>query len=332
MRIFNRSVALLLVAMMSLATLQAQNRELRFGPNHKFKIVQFTDIHWIYNDPASDEAAERMGEILDAERPDLVVFTGDLIFAKPADKALDKALEPTISRGIPFAVAWGNHDDEHDLSREELSAYIATKKGNLSSTTEGLSGVSNYTLPILSSSGDKSAAVIYIFDSHSYSPLEKVKGYDWIKHDQVQWYIDSSRRFTAENGGTPLPAMAFFHIPLPEMRDATQNQNVYMVGTRKEMVCAPEINTGLATAMLQAGDVMGVFVGHDHVNDYVVDWYGILMGYGRFTGGKTVYHDIPEGNGARIIELTEGSRTFDTWIRIKEGKVINEVRFPVDAE
>lgn len=332
MRIFNRSVTLLLVAMMSLATLQAQNRELRFGPNHKFKIVQFTDIHWIYNDPASDEAAERMGEILDAERPDLVVFTGDLIFAKPADKALDKALEPTISRGIPFAVAWGNHDDEHDLSREELSAYIATKKGNLSSTTEGLSGVSNYTLPILSSSGDKSAAVIYIFDSHSYSPLEKVKGYDWIKHDQVQWYIDSSRRFTAENGGTPLPAMAFFHIPLPEMRDATQNQNVYMVGTRKEMVCAPEINTGLATAMLQAGDVMGVFVGHDHVNDYVVDWYGILMGYGRFTGGKTVYHDIPEGNGARIIELTEGSRTFDTWIRIKEGKVINEVRFPVDAE
>ncbi len=332
MRIFNRSVTLLLVAMMSLATLQAQNRELRFGPNHKFKIVQFTDIHWIYNDPASDEAAERMGEILDAERPDLVVFTGDLIFAKPADKALDKALEPTISRGIPFAVAWGNHDDEHDLSREELSAYIATKKGNLSSTTEGLSGVSNYTLPILSSSGDKSAAVIYIFDSHSYSPLEKVKGYDWIKHDQVQWYIDSSRRFTAENGGTPLPAMAFFHIPLPEMRDATQNQNVYMVGTRKEMVCAPEINTGLATAMLQAGDVMGVFVGHDHVNDYVVDWYGILMGYGRFTGGKTVYHDIPEGNGARIIELTEGSRTFDTWIRIKGGKVINEVRFPVDAE
>lgn len=332
MRIFNRSVALLVVAMMSLATLQAQNRELRFGPNHKFKIVQFTDIHWIYNDPASDEAAERMGEILDAERPDLVVFTGDVIFAKPAAKALDKALEPTISRGIPFAVAWGNHDDEHDLSREELSAHIATKKGNLSSTTEGLSGVSNYTLPILSSSGDKSAAVIYIFDSHSYSPLERVKGYDWIKHDQVQWYIDSSKRFTAENGGTPLPAMAFFHIPLPEMRDATQNQNVYMVGTRKEMVCAPEINTGLATAMLQAGDVMGVFVGHDHVNDYVVDWYGILMGYGRFTGGKTVYHDIPGGNGARIIELTEGSRTFDTWIRIKGGKVINEVRFPVDAE
>jgi hypothetical protein len=42
--------------------------------------------------------------------------------------------------------------------------------------------------------------------------------------------------------------------------------------------------------------------------------------------------DIPEGNGARIIELTEGSRTIKTWIRIKDGKVINEVNYPADAQ
>ena len=56
------------------------------------------------------------------------------------------------------------------------------------------------------------------------------------------------------------------------------------------------------------------------------------MGYGRFTGGETAYHDIPQGNGARVIELTEGSRNVHTWIRIKDGKVINEVNFPIDAE
>jgi hypothetical protein len=111
-----------------------------------------------------------------------------------------------------------------------------------------------------------------------------------------------------------------------------QNEDSFFVGTRKEKACAPALNSGLATAMLEAGDVMGVFVGHDHVNDYVVDWRGILFGYGRFTGGATVYHDIPEGNGARIIELTEGSRTIKTWIRIKDGKVINEVNYPADAQ
>jgi 3',5'-cyclic AMP phosphodiesterase CpdA len=310
----------------------ATAQELRFNSNHKFKIVQFTDVHWIYDDPKSEEAAERMREVLDAERPDLVVYTGDIIFAKPAAPALQRALEPAIERGIPFAVTWGNHDDEQDMTRAELSAFIKDMKGNLTSHTEGITGETNYTLSIKSADGKRDAAAIYIFDSNSYSQMENVKGYDWIKHDQVAWYIERSKAFTAANGGQPLPALAFFHIPLPEMRDMTQNQNIFMVGTRKEMVCAPEINTGLATAMLTAGDVMGLFVGHDHVNDYVVDWYGILMGYGRFTGGKTVYHDIPQGNGARVIELTENSRDIHTWIRIKGGKIINEVNFPSDAQ
>ena len=332
MRNFLRLACAVMATLICTTSLWAQTTTLRFNNEKKFKIVQFTDIHWIYGNPDSDIAGERMREVLDAERPDLVVFTGDVIFAKPAAKALDKALEPVVERGIPFAVTWGNHDDEQDMTRAELSAYISKKRGNLTSTTEGISGQTNYTLSIKSSKSDKDAAVVYIFDSNSYSPIERVKGYDWIKHDQVQWYINRSRTFTAANGGKPLTALAFFHIPLPEYREATQNQNIYMVGTRKEMACAPEVNTGLATAMLEAGDVKGVFVGHDHVNDYVVDWNGILLGYGRYTGGATVYHDIPGGNGARVIELTEGSDAIHTWIRIAEGKVINEVHFPADAE
>ena len=332
MKILNKLFLATALMLICAATAIAQPNALKFNANHKFKIVQFTDIHWKYGNPASDEAGERMAEVLDAEKPDLVVFTGDVIFAKPAREGLDKALEATISRGIPFAVTWGNHDDEQDLSRKELSAHVATKAGNLTSTVEGISGVTNYTFSVKSTDGKRDAAVLYIFDSNSYSPIKKVKGYDWIKRDQVEWYRQTSKAFTAANDGKPLPALAFFHIPLPEFHEAAQNESAYFVGTRKEKACAPEINTGLAAAMLEAGDVMGVFVGHDHVNDYVVDWRGILLGYGRFTGGATVYHDIPEGNGARVIELTEDSRTIKTWIRIKGGKVINEVNYPADAQ
>ena len=105
-----------------------------------------------------------------------------------------------------------------------------------------------------------------------------------------------------------------------------------MVGTRKENVCSPEINTGLGAAMLECGDMMGVFVGHDHVNDYATTWRGILLCYGRFTGGNTVYNNIPGGNGARIIELREGERSLKTWIRLKDGKIINTVDFPSDTK
>ncbi len=332
MKTFRQFFCAVAIALMCAMPAMAQQPELKFNANNKFKIVQFTDIHWKYGNPASNEAGERMAEVLDAEKPDLVVYTGDLIFAKPAREGLDKALEAAVTRGIPFAVTWGNHDDEQDLKREELSAYIATKAGNLTSTTEGITGVTNYTLTIKSANGKKDAAVIYIFDSNSYSPIKEVKGYDWIKHDQVEWYIRTSKEYTAANGGKPMPALAFFHIPLPEFHDAVQNEGSYLVGTRKEKACAPALNSGLATAMLEAGDVMGVFVGHDHVNDYVVDWRGILFGYGRFTGGATVYHDIPQGNGARVIEITEGERTIKTWIRIKGGKIINEVNYPADAE
>ena len=332
MRLFNKLFCVVIITVMCMTSASAQQKELKFKDNYRFKIVQFTDIHWKYGNPASDKAGERMAEILDAEKPDLVVYTGDLIFARPAREGLDKALEAAVTRGIPFAVTWGNHDDEQDLSRKELSEYIATKAGNLTSTVEGITGVTNYALTVKSADGKRDAAVLYIFDSNSYSPMKKVKGYGWIKHDQVEWYRQTSKAFTEANGGVAMPALAFFHIPLPEFHEAAQNESSYFVGTRKEKACAPEINTGLAAAMLEAGDVMGIFVGHDHVNDYVVDWRGILLGYGRFTGGATVYHDIPQGNGGRVIELTEGSRTIKTWIRIEGGKIINEVNYPADAQ
>ena len=95
-----------------------------------------------------------------------------------------------------------------------------------------------------------------------------------------------------------------------------------------ERACAPQLNTGLYTAMKEMGDVEGVFVGHDHDNDYVVNWNNILLGYGRYTGGNTVYNNL--SNGARVIELTENEPGFSTWIRLGNDEVINKVQFPAD--
>ena len=305
-----------------------KSQDLKFGEDKKFKIVQFTDVHWKADSIASEEAGERMSEVLDAEKPDLVIFTGDVIFGKPADKSMRCALEPTIKRGIPFAVTFGNHDDELGMSRKELYDFIKDMPGNLTSTVEGLSGVTNFILPVKASDGSKDAALLYVFDSHSYSTLKHLKGYGWIKHDQVQWYLNESKKFTESNGGTPLTALSFFHIPLPEYHEAVNNEGSFLIGTRKEEACNQEINTGMFAAMQEAGDVLGVFVGHDHVNDYAVSWKGIMLCYGRFTGGKTVYHDMPGGNGARVIELTEGVRQFRSWIRLKGDQVINDFTYP----
>lgn len=303
---------------------------LKFGSDRKFKIVQFTDVHWVSGSEHSVVSDKCMNRVLDEEKPDLVVFSGDFVTGKPAAKGLEEVLQPTVSRGIPFAMTFGNHDDEQGLSREELFELIRKYKGNLTETTPGISGVTNYTLTLKSHDGDKDAAVLYIFDSNSYSPLKSLDSYDWIKRDQINWYADRSKAFKAANGGSSLPSLAFFHIPLPEYNEAARDEEAKLIGTRREKACAPVVNSGLFTAMLECGDVMGVFVGHDHVNDYAVEWKGVMLCYGRFTGSKNTYSDIPGGNGARVIEMEEGRRGFRSWIRMNDGKTINEFSFPDD--
>ncbi len=310
---------------------KAHARTLKFNADGKFKIVQFTDVHWVpEKETASEVAAERMSEILDAEKPDLVIYTGDVAFGKPVARCYERAFEPVISRKIPFTLTFGNHDDEQDLSRQEIFDLIKDMPGNLTGTVEGLSGVTNFVLPIRNAADTKDAFLLYHFDSLSYSPMKEVKGYDWIKQDQINWYRECATKFTEQNGGKPLPALAFFHIPLPEYNEAARDESALLIGVRKEPACAPKINSGLFTSMKEMGDVFGVFVGHDHVNDYAVRWKDILLAYGRYTGGKTVYCDVPWGNGGRVIELTEGTRELTSWVRLKAARIENKFSYPQD--
>ena len=53
--------------------------QLRFNADGEFKILQLTDLHYIYKDSRSDIMLERVDELLDFETPDLVVLTGDLV-------------------------------------------------------------------------------------------------------------------------------------------------------------------------------------------------------------------------------------------------------------
>lgn len=303
----------------------AQKSDLKFSKNGKFKIVQFTDVHFKYGNPASNVALERINEVLDAEHPDLVIFTGDVVYSAPADSGMLQVLEQVSKRKLPFVVTFGNHDDEQGMTRQQLYDIIRKVPGNLL-PDRGTALSPDYALTVKSSSNpSKNAAVLYCMDSHSYSPLKDVKGYAWLTFEQIAWYREQSAAYTAQNGGQPVPSLAFFHIPLPEYNEAATDENAILRGTRMEEACAPKMNTGMFAAMKESGDIMGIFAGHDHDNDYAVMWKNILLAYGRYTGGNTVYNHLP--NGARIIVLDEGTRTFTSWIRQKGG-IVDQVSYP----
>lgn len=325
MRLLTKISFLFLLSLVVPTFCVGQNSVLKFNKDGKFKIVQFTDVHFQLENPASNVAIERINQVLDAEQPDLVVFTGDVAYAKPGDKAMQKVLQLIADRKLPFVVTFGNHDDEQGNTRTELYDLIRRIPGNLM-IDRGTSSSPDYVLTVKSSTdSNKDAALLYCLDSHSYSPIEEIGGYNWFTFEQVEWYRQQSASFKAKNNNQPYPALAFFHIPLPEYHEAVADENAVLRGTRMEEACAPRINTGMFAAMKEAGDIMGIFVGHDHDNDYAVMWKNILLAYGRYTGGNTVYNHLP--NGARIIVLKEGTRTFDTWIRQKDG-VVDRTSYP----
>ncbi|MDR0756771.1 MAG: metallophosphoesterase family protein [Tannerella sp.] len=301
-----------------------------FNADGKFKIMQVTDTHIIWDSPHSQETVVMLQQTLDAEKPDLVIFTGDVVTGKPYRKGLDMVIEPVISRQIPWALVFGNHDDEQDLSRKELAEllqgypFFAGKMKKIKNVT----GYGNYVLEVRGHGSNRTKALLYCMDSHAYSTLKPVvDGYGWFAFDQVEWYRRTSDKYTSANGGQPLPALAFFHIPLPEYRLASREGTV-RVGARLEDECAPDVNSGMFLAMLEKGDVTGTFVGHDHVNDYVLNYHGIALAYGRFSGSKTTYTQLK--NGVRLVELTEDRHGFDTWVRLNESVVIEKTCVPDD--
>ncbi|MBF0649526.1 metallophosphoesterase family protein [Dysgonomonas sp. GY75] len=325
-----KKIVSILLMLICITNTYAQGK-LHFNENGKFKIVQFTDIHYKCGSEESAKSIRMMKEVLENEKPDLVAFTGDIVTDTPAKNGWDEVLAPVISKKIPYAIVLGNHDDEHDWTRRQIMDYVISKPYCYAQTGPAyLTGEGNYVLEIKNTQ-EKTGAILYFMDSNAYNKVGEQKGYNWFGFDQVEWYRNNSSFFTRENNGKPYPALAFFHIPLQEytlLPDTTKNyvKNAPVFGNRTEKECPGIINTGMFAAMVEGGDVMGTFTGHDHDNDYIGYLNGICLAYGRFSGSKTTYTSL--GYGARVIELTDNERVFNTWIHSSDNNILYNVKYP----
>jgi hypothetical protein len=281
---------------------------LKFNARSRFKIVQFTDIHIQYDAYRSDSVLVMMRTVIKREKPDLVVLTGDIVGSDNRKKAWLKVAQVMIDARVPWAAMLGNHDAEYELDKEQTMDAIVGLPYNLTIPgPKGLAGKGNYVLPIQASRSQKTAAVLYALDSEE---REQPDQKDWMDESQVQWYKEQSAAFTRQNNGTPLPALAFFHIPFPEFANVVGKSTTY--GMNYERLHArPNTPSNLFTAFQEKKDVMGVFVGHEHNNNYIGSINDICLAFGQ-AGGRQIYGDL--GSGARVIELHEGQRKFDSWI------------------
>lgn len=256
----------------------------RIRKDGRFKILQVSDLHLstgigTCREPeppghnggrcdADTRTLEFVGKVLDQEKPDMVVLSGDQVngeTAPDAQSAIFKFADLFIKRQIPYATIYGNHDDEGSLSRSAMMSLTESLPFSVSSAGPNtIAGVGNYYVEVLASGSSKhSAMTLYFVDSHGYSPDEsKFKGYDWIKPDQIRWFEDTSRTLKDTDAHKHYPLirvnMAFIHIPLPEYRDEGPGAPGAEIfgwkdGETKESSTAPGHNSHFRDSLVNEG-------------------------------------------------------------------------------
>lgn len=242
----------------------------RIRNDGKFKIMQASDLHLATGlgkcrDPvpeikddikceADPRTLEFVDKLIEDEKPDLVILSGDQVngeTAPDAETAIFKLADLFIKHKIPYAAIFGNHDDEGNLDRSALMSAFQKLPYSLSEPGPvGVDGVGNYVVEVLGRrSSSHSALTLYLLDTHSYSPDERnYRGYDWIKPNQIEWFKSTSQHLQqAHKGYTHIHMnLAFIHIPLPEYR----NKDNYFTGNWSEAPTAPGYNSGFKDALI----------------------------------------------------------------------------------
>lgn len=269
-----------------------------------FKLLQLTDIHFSY---ATDIAHEStfLSKTVEYASPDLIVITGDSLLN--ASKTIAETLFSLIdSWQIPYYYILGNHDLQGFYSESWLLNKLYASEYCLNSEY-GATSKSGRTDSVLNlQKNGKTIFQIYSLDSHSVTNIDGVYCYDYLKDDQIEWYVNETERAKEENGGYYVPSIGFIHIPLWEIVDAYIANNEGIIGEIHKNFAykkVPELseklgsplpfcpgakNSGFFEASSSRG-MKGIFFGHDHNNDWVGEYKGVAIGYGVKSGRELFY-------------------------------------------
>ncbi len=231
---------------------QDENGNWVFTTDRDFRVMQLTDVHigGGYMSYGKDmKAVNAVAAMITAEKPDLVIVTGDIAYPVPFQagtfnnksgaRVLINLLE---TLGIYWTVTFGNHDSEiySYYNREKVSAFYEDESLKYCLYQPGpddVDGKGNHVIEVKNSLGIITQA-LFMLDSHSYTDGDYFGiwwKYDNIHQNQVNWYAREVQRMNAENKATisqlsqkreyfddcvPVKSLAFFHIPLVEFKEA----------------------------------------------------------------------------------------------------------------
>lgn len=219
--------------------------------------------------------------------------------------------------GVYWTVAFGNHDSEvyNFYNRSDVAKMYEDESLThcLFTSDDGdVYGECNHVINVRNSDGLVSKSII-VMDTNSYTDEDPL-GFDWIydniHKDQIEWYSDIVSRYSDYNKAllnsmpeaekpknaedfTTVQSLIFVHIPLMEVRDAydeylgaEENDTVNVkhlfgkVGESAPYVYCSEIEEEMFETILALGSTKAMFYGHDHLNNIMLDYKGVILCYG----------------------------------------------------
>lgn len=243
--------------------------------------------------------------------------------------------------GVYWTVAFGNHDSENynpynraavaDMYENESLEYCLFSSG-----PENIFGECNHAINVRNTDGIITESLIMI-DTNAYTE-EDIFGlgwdYDKIHDDQIEWYrgrIESARAYNTAVYGTLSAdrqaeyqdltprSLLFMHIPIREVKYAYDDyiaagrQNtadtIYKGGNDgegDEVVFAPDDDEQLFETILELGSTKALFFGHDHLNNFVLEYKGVALSYG-YSMDYSAYVSPTDGTqrGCTMITLAD---------------------------
>ncbi len=316
-------LAVLLVDVFCIASAEEMSRFF-LDPDHPFRILIIADPQDI--DTPQPAMLFLLNASLDAAQPDLVVFLGDMIHGRDlrgedrVRQAIDAVVSPVVERGIPFALAFGNHDEECGISKEEQLKIYQSYPGCLAVDGEDLPGCGNYYLVVENPVQPESPVVLWFMDSGSYA--EEGKGtYGYVTEEQNEWMLSAYEELRGKY--TSPVSYVFQHIPVPQVYNMIKevpfgtsgavtcygpnfgkwyvlDDEYIWAGHMGEGPCSSEYDSGEFDAWKKM-NVKAAFFGHDHLNDYCGTYEGIDMvttsGVGFYLYGRGDEH------GTRLVTV-----------------------------
>ena len=284
-----------------------------FTTDSDFKIMQLTDVHiggGCLSTTEDKKAINAIAAMVNAEKPDLVVITGDISFAVPWSGTINNEYAHKLfirfmeNLGLYWTVAFGNHDSEiynyydrsavADFYEDESLEYCLFDRG-----PADIFGECNHIITVRQTDGLITKGIVVI-DSNSYTdedPLGIKWIYDNVHQDQIDWYKGQIEKMNSHNSSlgsdVTVESLLFMHIPPMETRNAYDE---YLEAEEKDsedvkhlfgkvgesapyVYCSMEEDK-LFETILELGSTKAIFYGHDHLNNILLDYKGVALTYG----------------------------------------------------